>query len=106
MCSETVDLSLLQMGRVPNAAPFLYDLCAAVVHQGVNTTLGHYIVFIKSKQDAWFKFDNEQVEQVNMKLELCKASVQENLYFWSTRGNNSTCNLDFLTSTRKTVFLK
>ncbi|KAJ1502193.1 Ubiquitin carboxyl-terminal hydrolase 14 [Coelomomyces lativittatus] len=42
-----------------------YALCAVLTHIGSSSDSGHYIAWVKTDKDGWFKFDDEKVSQVS-----------------------------------------
>lgn len=41
-----------------------YDLQAVLTHQGRSSSSGHYVSWVKRKQDEWIKFDDDKVSIV------------------------------------------
>uniref|UniRef100_A0A674MZP1 Ubiquitin carboxyl-terminal hydrolase n=1 Tax=Takifugu rubripes TaxID=31033 RepID=A0A674MZP1_TAKRU len=41
-----------------------YDLQAVLTHQGRSSSSGHYVGWVKRKEDEWFKFDDDKVSVV------------------------------------------
>ncbi|XP_061452725.1 ubiquitin carboxyl-terminal hydrolase 14 [Rhineura floridana] len=41
-----------------------YDLQAVLTHQGRSSSSGHYVSWVKRKQDEWIKFDDDKVSVV------------------------------------------
>ncbi|BFU24585.1 ubiquitin carboxyl-terminal hydrolase domain containing protein [Entamoeba histolytica HM-1:IMSS-B] len=48
----------------------LYDLYAIVVHLGKTKFSGHYISYCKTPSGGWFRFDDEEVKPVSIKVVL------------------------------------
>uniref|UniRef100_A0A3Q3WSN2 Ubiquitin carboxyl-terminal hydrolase n=1 Tax=Mola mola TaxID=94237 RepID=A0A3Q3WSN2_MOLML len=42
-----------------------YDLQAVLTHQGRSSSSGHYVGWVKRKEDEWFKFDDDKVSVVS-----------------------------------------
>ncbi|XP_060078468.1 uncharacterized protein LOC132557958 [Ylistrum balloti] len=59
-----------------------YDLYGVCVHLGADTTnYGHYISYcLQSENNTWYKFDDEDVTEVNMEYELTMRELRENAY--------------------------
>ncbi|XP_033745226.1 uncharacterized protein LOC117330824 [Pecten maximus] len=59
-----------------------YDLYGVCVHLGADTTnYGHYISYcLQSDNNTWYKFDDEDVTEVNMEYELTMRELRENAY--------------------------
>lgn len=41
-----------------------YDLVAVLTHQGRSSNTGHYVAWVRKKEDAWVKFDDDKVSEV------------------------------------------
>lgn len=41
-----------------------YDLQAVLTHQGRSSSSGHYVAWVKRKEDEWVKFDDDKVSVV------------------------------------------
>jgi ubiquitin carboxyl-terminal hydrolase 8 len=58
-----------------------YDLYGVCLHLGAGATnCGHYISYCMVSDGTWWKFDDEEVTQVNMEFELNSRLVRENAY--------------------------
>ncbi|XP_064633271.1 uncharacterized protein LOC135491379 [Lineus longissimus] len=58
-----------------------YDLYAVCLHLGAGATnCGHYIAYCMVSDGTWWKFDDDEVTQVNMEFELNSRLVRENAY--------------------------
>merc|ERR1719309_1450273 len=42
-----------------------YDLQAVLTHQGRSSSSGHYVGWVKRKEDEWVKFDDDKVSVVS-----------------------------------------
>lgn len=42
-----------------------YELQAVLTHQGRSSSSGHYVSWVKRKQDEWIKFDDDKVSIVS-----------------------------------------
>ncbi|XP_074645923.1 uncharacterized protein LOC141902183 [Tubulanus polymorphus] len=61
---------------------YIYDLYGLCVHLGAeSTSCGHYIAFCQCQTNGtWYKFDDENITQVNMEFELNTRLIRENSY--------------------------
>uniref|UniRef100_A0A3Q0SQY4 Ubiquitin carboxyl-terminal hydrolase n=1 Tax=Amphilophus citrinellus TaxID=61819 RepID=A0A3Q0SQY4_AMPCI len=80
---ESVNAKVLKLMKKPEAAkemkyePFsfpedlgsnnsgYYDLQAVLTHQGRSSSSGHYVGWVKRKEDEWVKFDDDKVSLVS-----------------------------------------
>uniref|UniRef100_A0A4W6C9Y2 Ubiquitin carboxyl-terminal hydrolase n=1 Tax=Lates calcarifer TaxID=8187 RepID=A0A4W6C9Y2_LATCA len=80
---ESVNAKVLKLLKKPDAAkevkyePFsfpddvgsnnsgYYDLQAVLTHQGRSSSSGHYVGWVKRKEDEWVKFDDDKVSLVS-----------------------------------------
>lgn len=71
-----------------------YDLYGVCVHLGADTTsYGHYISYcLQPENNTWYKFDDENVTEVNMEYELTMRELRENAYilFYKKAATMST----------------
>lgn len=54
------------------------SLCGVVVYFGANVRSGRYVAYVRSS-DAWFQMDGERVQSVDMKVEMAKDAIKENV---------------------------
>jgi ubiquitin carboxyl-terminal hydrolase 36/42 len=62
----------------------IYNLTAVIVHIGSTSTSGHYICFVKGRNDTWQLFDDDHVRQVT--VDTVKASQAYMLFFTKVNG--------------------
>lgn len=74
---------ILDMSKFINDSantPRLYHLSSIIIHEGQTTNSGHYITFIKKKNN-WFKFNDEKVEKLkdlNLKVDVDDEAAKKN----------------------------
>uniref|UniRef100_A0A2I3GZ81 Ubiquitin carboxyl-terminal hydrolase n=1 Tax=Nomascus leucogenys TaxID=61853 RepID=A0A2I3GZ81_NOMLE len=68
--SKFKDLEDKKVNQQPNTVDIgsnncgYYDLQAVLTHQGRSSSSGHYVSWVKRKQDEWIKFDDDKVSIV------------------------------------------
>eukprot|EP00744_Colponema_vietnamica_P007361 GILI01010603.1.p1 GENE.GILI01010603.1~~GILI01010603.1.p1 ORF type:complete len:735 (-),score=219.34 GILI01010603.1:124-2328(-) len=62
-----------------------YDLCAVTVHIGGSLNYGHYVAYVKGKNDLWYLCDDDSVRQVG-ENEVLKA--QSLILYYSMRESS------------------
>lgn len=98
---QDLDLTQIMFDTVTNredlSAPehsHKYDLYGVCVHLGADTTsCGHYINYsLQPENNTWYKFDDEEVTEVNMEYELTMRELRENAYilFYKKTGAASS----------------
>ena len=62
-------------------ACYRYNLYGLCIHLGSESTgCGHYVSYAQASDGHWYKFDDENVKQVNMEYEVNTREVRENAY--------------------------
>ena len=77
-----------QEGIASDAESLTYNLYAMCVHTGANSTLcGHYLTYAQACNDKWYKYDDENVTEVNMEYKLKTEEIGENAYLLFYKRN-------------------
>ncbi|KAL8170615.1 hypothetical protein V2J09_022419 [Rumex salicifolius] len=90
-----LDLKPYTVGSEDENVDLKYELYAVIVHKGFSSTSGHYLCYIRSSPDKWFRIDDSKITRVREDVAL---SQQGYILFYARKGTPWPCSLFKLSS--------
>ncbi|KAF8379074.1 hypothetical protein HHK36_028501 [Tetracentron sinense] len=79
-----LDLQPYTSSSQNNDVDLKYELYAVVVHNGLSSWSGHYVCFIRSSPDTWYRLDDSKVKRVGEEFVLSQEAY---ILFYARQGS-------------------